>query len=76
MSVEISPGGADLESPDGQSREEAGTLDAQASTGERPSARISTTDLDNVNQKRSDVKAGGKNEPLGSEKTLGRKRQR
>jgi hypothetical protein len=76
MSVEISPGGADLESPDGQSREEAGTLNAQASTGERPSARISTTDLDNVNQKRSDVKAGGKNEPLGSEKTLGRKRQR
>jgi hypothetical protein len=42
----------------------------------RPSARISTTDLDNVNQKRSDVKASDKNKPLGSEKTLGRKRQR
>jgi hypothetical protein len=76
MSVEISPGGADLESPDGQSREEAGTLDAQASTGERPATRISTTDLDNISQKRSNIKASGKNEPWGSEKTLGRKRQR
>jgi hypothetical protein len=76
MSVEISPGGTDLDSPSGQSREEAGTLDAQVSTGGRPKSRISTTDLDNVNQKRSNVKAGGKNEPLGSEKTLGRKRQR
>jgi hypothetical protein len=76
MSVEISPGGQDLDSPSGQSREEAGTLDAQTSTGKRPSARISTTDLDNVNQKRSDVKASDKNKPLGSEKTLGRKRQR
>jgi len=76
MSVEISPGGTDLESPSGQSREEAGTLDAQASTGKRPEARISTTDLDNVSQKRSNIKASGKNEPLGSEKTLGRKRQR
>jgi hypothetical protein len=76
MSVEISPGGQDLDSPSGQSREEAGTLDAQTSTGKRPSTRISTTDLDNVNQKRSDVKASDKNKPLGSEKTLGRKRQR
>jgi len=75
MSVEISPGGTDLESPDGQSREEAGTLDAQASTGPRPKANIDTTDLDTIAHKRSDVKASG-DKKLGSEKTLGRKRQR
>lgn len=76
MSVEISPGGTDLEAPLGQSREEAGTLDAQTSTGKRPKANISTTDLDTVSQKRSSVKASGLDKPLGSEKTLGRKRQR
>jgi hypothetical protein len=75
MSVEISPGGTDLESPDGQSREEAGTLDAQVSTGPRPKANISTTDLDTVGKQRSKIKASG-DEKLGSEKTLGRKRQR
>ena len=78
MSVEISPGGTDLESPDGKSREEAGTLDAQASSGERPKANIDTTDLDTVAKKRSSVKAnaGGVEKKLGTEKTLGRKRQR
>jgi len=75
MSVEISPGGTDLESPDGQSREEAGTLDAQVSTGPRPKANISTTDLDTVGKQRSKIKASS-DEKLGSEKTLGRKRQR
>jgi hypothetical protein len=75
MSVEISPGGTDLESPDGKSREEAGTLDAQVSTGPRPKANISTTDLDTVGKQRSKIKASS-DEKLGSEKTLGRKRQR
>jgi hypothetical protein len=65
MSVEISPGGTDLESPSGQSREEAGTLDAQTSTGKRPKANIDTTDLDTVAQKRSSVtaRAGGVEKP-------------
>jgi hypothetical protein len=77
MSVEISPGGTDLESPDGQSREEAGTLDTQTSKGPRPKANIDTTDLDTIAHQRSKVKASaGGPEKLGSEKTLGRKRQR
>lgn len=78
MSVEISPGGTDLDTPSGQSREEAGTLDAQTSTGKRPQANIDTTDLDTVAKKRSGVKAsaGGVEKKLGSPKTLGRKRQR
>ena len=75
MSVEISPGGTDLESPDGKSREEAGTLDAQVSTGPKPKANISTTDLDTIGKQRSKIKASS-DEKLGSEKTLGRKRQR
>jgi hypothetical protein len=75
MSVEISPGGEDLDTPSGQSREEAGTLDAQTSTGKRPKANISTTDLDTVSKQRSKIKAAG-DEKLGSEKALGRKRQR
>jgi hypothetical protein len=78
MSVEISPGGTDLESPDGQSREEAGTLDTQTSKGPRPKANIDTTDLDTIAHQRSKVKAsaGGLEKKLGSEKTLGRRRQR
>jgi hypothetical protein len=65
MSVEISPGGTDLDSPSGQSREEAGTLDAQTSTGKRPKANIETTDLDTVAKKRSSVtaRAGGVEKP-------------
>ena len=78
MSVEISPGGTDMDSPDGKSREEAGTLDTQTSKGNRPKANISTTDLDTAAEKKSGLKAsaGGMEKKLGSEKTLGRKRQK
>ena len=79
MSVEISPGGADLETADGQSREEAGTLDDQAVGKKKTAAKTDANDLDIVAGARSKVKAsaGGVEEPkkLGSPKTLGRKRQ-
>jgi hypothetical protein len=80
MSVEISPGGDDLETADGQSREEAGTLDDQAVGKKKPTAKTDAGDLDIVAGTRSKVKAsaGGIEEPkkLGSPKTLGRKRQK
>jgi len=79
MSVEISPGGEDLESPSGQSREEAGTLDAQVSTGPRPKANIDTTDLDTIPKKRSSVKAAdtvAKPKEKFSRKATGRDYQR
>ena len=79
MSVEISPGGEDLDSPSGQSREEAGTLDAQASTGKRPKANIDTTDLDTFAHKSSGVtaRAGGVEKPKRfSKKAAGRDYQR
>ena len=67
ISVEISPDGKD-EEPD-------------IGTGEVPvkktRAKTSAADLDTVAKKRSGLKAStGGVEPLGSEKTLGRKRQR
>ena len=39
-------------------------------------ARLSTSDLEAVTQQRSDITAAGKPEKLGTEKALGRKRQR
>ena len=42
---------------------------------DEPEAELSTQDLDQVKGQRSDIKAGG-TEKLGSEKALGRKRQR
>jgi hypothetical protein len=39
-------------------------------------AKTATQDLDTVSQQRSDIKASGLSNPLGTEKTLGRKRQR
>jgi hypothetical protein len=79
MSVEISPGGTDLEDPSGQSREEAGTLDTQTSTGKRPKANISTTDLDTAGEKKSGLKAstgGVEKKTKFSKKALGRDYQR
>jgi hypothetical protein len=79
MSVEISPGGEDLDTPSGQSREEAGTLDAQTSTGKRPKANISTTDLDTIPKKRSNIKAAdtvAKPKEKFSRKATGRDYQR
>jgi len=43
---------------------------------EQPPAKDTTADLDTVTQTRSSIKASGLDKPLGSEKTLGRKRQR
>jgi hypothetical protein len=60
MSVEISPGKDDYETPGGKTT----------------SGKISTTDLDVVGQQRSGIKANQASEKLGTEKTLGRKRQR
>jgi hypothetical protein len=80
MSVEISPGGEDLETASGQSREEAGTLDAQTLSKKTAKAKTDAEDLDSFGQQSSKLKAsaGGVEEPkkLGSEKTLGRKRQK
>jgi hypothetical protein len=78
MSVEISPGGEDLDSPSGQSREEAGTLDTQTSTGPRPEANIDTTDLDTFAHKRTDLKAADtvENPKRFSKKATGRDYQR
>jgi len=78
MSVEISPGGEDLDTPSGQSREEAGTLDAQVSTGPRPKANIDTTDLDTFAHQRTDLKAADTVEKTKrfSKKATGRDYQR
>jgi hypothetical protein len=62
MSVEISPGKDDYETPGGK-------------VDDRP-AKTKTADLDAVGQRRSSVKANQEPEKLGTEKTLGRKRQR
>ena len=62
MSVEISPGKDDYETPGGK-------------VNDRP-AKTKTADLDVVGQRRSSVKANQEPEKLGTEKTLGRKRQR
>jgi hypothetical protein len=61
MSVEISPGKEDYEKPGGKTA---------------APAKLDTPDLDVVGQRRSTVKANQKSEKLGTEKTLGRKRQR
>jgi hypothetical protein len=68
ISVEISPDGRDEEP-------EIGTGDVPA---KKTKTKNSTADLDAVTQKRSGVtaRAGGVEKKLGSEKTLGRKRQR
>jgi hypothetical protein len=41
----------------------------------QPEVKLANRDLDQVGQQRSDIKAGG-GEKLGTEKALGRKRQR
>ena len=80
MSVEISPGGDDLDTVSGQSREEAGTLDDQPSDKKTSRAKTDASDLDQFSQQSAKLKAsaGGVEEPkkLGSPKTLGRKRQK
>jgi hypothetical protein len=50
-------------------------LDPVNNQADEPAAKLSTKELDQVSGQRSDVKAGG-NEKLGTEKALGRKRQR
>jgi len=55
---------------------EADLLDPVANDlADEPTVKSSTVDLDQVTSQRSNVKAGG-NEKLGTEKALGRKRQR
>lgn len=79
MSVEISPGGEDLDTPAGQSRDEAGTLDIQTATGKTSKARVDTPDLDVFSQQRSSVtaRAGGVEKPKRfSKKATGRDYQR
>jgi len=67
MSVEISPGGEDINEPEGMP---AGQADVSG-------AAVDTEKLDIATQKRSDIKASElKPEKLGTEKSLGRKRQR
>ena len=79
MSVEISPGGDDLESPDGKSREEAGTLDT---TTQEPDTGVLTPDqLDDKSQQRSNLKAADtvtvkKSTRAADEKKFGRPKQR
>ena len=50
-------------------------LDPVNNQADEPEVKLSTKELDQVSGQRSDVKAGG-DEKLGSEKALGRKRQR
>jgi hypothetical protein len=79
MSVEISPGGEDLDTPAGQSRDEAGTLDAQTATEKTSKARVDTPNLDMFSQQRSGVtaRAGGVEKPKRfSKKDTGRDYQR
>ena len=49
-------------------------LDPVDNQSDEPEAKLSTKELDQVSGQRSDVAAGG-NEPLGSEKSLGRRRR-
>ena len=53
----------------------ANELDPVDNQADEPEAQLSTQELDRVSSQRSSIKAKG-NEKLGSEKTLGRKRQR
>lgn len=67
MSVEISPGGEDITEPGGMPAGQADTT----------SADIDSEKLDVATQQRSGLKAASKGvEKLGSEKSLGRRRQR
>jgi hypothetical protein len=55
---------------------ESDLLDPMANdVADQPNIKASTKDLDRVSNQRSDVTAGG-DEKLGTEKALGRKRQR
>lgn len=66
LSVEISPG-----------KESANVeIGSQAASEPTTAAKASADDLDIQLYKRSDIKASGLPKPLGTEKTLGRKRQR
>jgi hypothetical protein len=47
----------------------------EPTTNNEPEVKLANRDLDQVSGQRSDIKAGG-DEKLGTEKALGRKRQR
>lgn len=68
LSVEISPGKE-------KANVEIGSRSRVSSADAAPDARVSANDLDAVTTKRSSIKAADIEKPLGSEKSLGRKRR-